>query len=83
MRRQEAIRTIKAAARAGTLIFTDHAREKIASCCETPDSVANAIANASAFTAQPDGTYNVRGEGLAAVVAMRDKVVAVTVYLAG
>lgn len=83
MKRREAIRAIKAAARSRDLVFTDHAPDGMEARGETKESVSAAIDGASAFTPQADGSFNVRGDGLAAVVALRGAVIVVTVYIAG
>ena len=72
MNRSEAIRTIKAAARARSLSFSDVAVAKIADRGETMQSVSAAVAAARSFTAQNRQTYRVTGDDLTVIVTIGD-----------
>ncbi|MSP60397.1 MAG: hypothetical protein EXR72_08655 [Myxococcales bacterium] len=81
MKRGEVIKAITRAAKAGALVFTSHALDEMEDDDEAPASVAAAVAAASSFTRQHDGTWRVCGEGLTVVVAARESVVVVTVFV--
>jgi hypothetical protein len=80
VRRAEAIRRIKGAARARALVFTDHAYDKMDSLGETVESVSIGIERARSFAAQADGTWRAFGGGLTCVMALVDDVVVVTLF---
>jgi hypothetical protein len=48
---------------------------------ETKESVSDAIAHASVFVLQSDGTWRVRGDGLTAIVAVRAGVIVGTIFV--
>jgi hypothetical protein len=82
VRRGEAIRLIKAAARNRSLIFSGHALEEMDADQETIESVSAAIERATAFERQLDDSWKVRGEHVAAVVDVKAPgVVVVTVWI--
>jgi hypothetical protein len=81
VRRDEAIHRIRAAARLRTLIFTEHAVHAMLDDAETTESVSEAIAHATSFSRQQDGTWPVHGSGLTAIVAVKPDVVVVTIFV--
>ncbi len=82
MRRSEAIRLLKAAARNRCLIFSAHASAEMDADQETVESVSASIAVATAFDRQTDGTWKVRGDHVAAVVDIKPNgVVVVTTWI--
>jgi len=80
VRRTEAIRRIKVAARSRTFVFTDHAYEKMDLLGETVESVSVAVESATSFAEQEDGTWRAFGGGLTCVMALVDDVVVVTLF---
>jgi hypothetical protein len=81
VRRAAVIRAIKMAAKAHELFFTEHAVQAMLDDDENEESVSNAIAHASSFTCQPDGTWRVHGDGVTAIVAIRPGVIVVTIFV--
>jgi hypothetical protein len=81
VRRAAVIHGIKAAAKARALFFTDHAVLAMLDDGETKESVSDAIAHASSFTLQPDGTWRVHGDGLTAIIAVRPGIIVVTIFV--
>ena len=81
MRRAAVIREIKMAAKAHDLFFTEHAVQAMLDDGENEEIVSNAIAHASYFTLQPDGTWRVHGDGLTAIVAVRPGGIVVTIFV--
>jgi hypothetical protein len=80
VKRSEAIRRIKVAARSRALVFTDDAYEKMDLLGETVESVSIGVERARSFIAQVDGTWRAFGGGLTCIVALVDDVVVVTLF---
>jgi hypothetical protein len=80
VRREETVRRIRRAARARSLIFTEHAYDKMDLLGETAESVSVAIQDATSFVRQNDGSWRVFGDGLTCVVVMIESVVVVTLF---
>jgi hypothetical protein len=79
--RRAIIRRIKATARSRALVFTDHALNAMIEDNESKESVSDAIAQATSFSHQTDGTWRVHGDGLTAIVDARIYVVVVTIFV--
>lgn len=80
MKRREAIRRIKVAARSRTLVFTTHAYAKLDLLGETVQSLSAAVERARSFVEQEDETWRTFGGGLTCVLAVVDRVVVVTLF---
>jgi hypothetical protein len=82
MKRAEAIRRIKTAARSRALVFTDHAYDRLDLLGETVESLSIAVERARSFVEQEqeDDTWRVFGDGLTCVLALVDDVVVVTLF---
>jgi uncharacterized membrane protein len=81
VRREDALRDIKAAARSRQLVFTQHAYEKMDALGETEASVGLAICDASSIASQADGSWRVFGGGLTCVVVISGDVIVVTLFV--
>lgn len=81
MRREQAIRSIRSAARSRALVFTNHAYEKMDLLGETVESVSLAIQDSRSFVKQSDGSWRVFGAGITCVVKVVDMTVVVTIFV--
>lgn len=82
VKRAEAIKRIRTAARSGTLRFREHAEDEMISDLETHQSVAWVLAHAKIFVLQDNGLFRVSGDELTVVVKVMDHAVIVwTVFV--
>ena len=81
MKRGDAVRKIKAAAKARSLVFTPHARQAMLDDGETVESVSASVERSAMFVPQTDGTWRVGGDDLTIIIAIRAAVVVVTVFI--
>jgi hypothetical protein len=82
----EALKTVKAAAKAGQVFFRFHANERQAERKVTATEILHALTNATGILDQRDGTWKVTGPGLAGkksltvIVAIENGIVVITVW---
>ena len=81
MKRKEALRRIRVSAQDRTLVFTEHAYEKMDKLGETEGSVSRAVQGAKSLVAQEDGSWRVFGGGLTCILMIRGDVVVVTLFV--
>ncbi len=75
------MRCIKASAQGRTLVFTQHAYDKMDELAETEESVSVAIQRAKSFVEQEDGRWRAFGDGLTCILVVSGDVVVVTLFV--